>query len=462
MSLADEIINGNIAHVQQYLAMGADVNEIDQYGFTPLIEAAVCNELEIARLLLEKGAKVNGRDLTEGTALHWSVENNNVELSELLLKNGADPNAYPTYGQPPLVKPLLRHQQEIKELLYEYSADLKFAQDYINTKLIGHRFSLLGKVDIVDASGTFFEIDFEGFILEFTVALLQDSLMQFKRNFTARNLRDHFKKIQRTIDAYNNAAELLKYQQYLMDRKSYQARIRQLFSHELLLLPVGYEGHAITFVKLGQLFAKCDRGENSKDNPTVGIYRMTRPNACNFEFLEHLLYQKHSKYFVTQTIFDVLGLEFVTDFALSQQSSGNCSWANVEGAFPTMLFMQDIANQPFTKQSFEPQKQLAFSIYTQWQNWDQDWALHQCIESFYDASPARKASKTAILAAVLFQTCEFDNPKDAARINKIMTVLKTPGYEYVLKSYVKVFTELFPNHPGKKNLLELIDIYGGL
>src|SRR5262249_24160885 len=158
--------------------------------------------------------------------------------------------------QPVLVQPLLRHQQNLKELLYRHGADLKFAQDYINTKLIGHRFELVGRVDIVDHNNTFIELDFEGFILEFTLGVIQDSLLQFKNNFAARNLRSHFIELQTVIETFAIASELIKYQQHLVNIDSQSQRIATIAQRELLLLPVGFEGHAITFMKCGNLFAK--------------------------------------------------------------------------------------------------------------------------------------------------------------------------------------------------------------
>ena len=213
-SLADEIIFGTKAGVEDLIRAGADVNEIDAYGFTPLIESAVMNNAPIAELLIHSGAKVNEADLTGRTALHWSVDNSNLELTELLLKNKADPNAYTKGSQPILIKPLLRDQPEMKKLLYQYGADLRFAQDFISGKLLGHRYELTGQVDIVNAKGEFIELDFEGFYLEFTLGIIQNSLRRYKNNFGARHLRHYFRYIEDIINALNASARLIKYQQY--------------------------------------------------------------------------------------------------------------------------------------------------------------------------------------------------------------------------------------------------------
>lgn len=458
--LADAIIYNETEKVEALLKKGADVNELDPYGYTPLIEAAIANNLSMAQLLLQHRAKINGTDLLGSTALFWAAENNNIPLSKLLLANGADANAYTTYGQPVLVKPLMRRQHDLKELLYQHGASLTFAQDYIQTKLLGHRFELKGRNNILDHKGKFIEIDLEGFILEFTLAIILDSLSQFKNNFAARGMRDYFDDIQAIIDAFNVAGELIKYQQYMIDLNKYHERIDKIIEHsELLLIPMGYEGHAITFIKLGNLWAKCDRGENSKTEPAVSISRIRNPHAPNKDFIKFLLYKKHNRRFVNQEINKMLDLEPLTTLPLSSQITGNCSWANIEASIPTMFFMLLFNNKKSSARISElSEKAMAF--YFQWREWDKDRALHETIENFYFASPARKACIAALLAAVLFQTCRYDHDKDLPRINKILAIFSSfKEYTYILKSYLKIYTQEHKTNLGN-NLVQILDIAG--
>ncbi len=459
MTLTDDILNFQTDRVIARLDAGESANQIDIYGFTPLIEAAIANHLALATLLIERGADVRMKDLRGGTALHWAVENNNLPLAQLLLEKGADPNAYPRSGQPILVQPILRRQQSIKELLYKYGADLKFAQDYISAKLIGHRFELMGRVDIVNHKNTFIEIDFEGFVLEFTLSTILDSIIQLKNNFAGRTLRPYFDDLEAVIDAFVTACEFARYQQYMANRHidHYMHRLEKLAQSNLLLLPVGYEGHAITFVKCGHLFAKCDRGENSLSNPSVEIFYMPNTDLFNADFLKAFLYHRQNKYTVTTGIKQALNLTPIADIQLPSQLIGNCSWANVEAAIPAIVLMrwlQDNLNPHKTDLSHHKKK--ALYIYKRWLAWDKDWALHHCVEDFYDASDARKASRAAILAAVLAQTCKHMRSTDMGRANKILAVLETPAYRYVLDSYLKVYqgTEI------AYNLKELMDLYG--
>ena len=50
-TLADAIIQQDIQQVQNILQYGDDVNSLDQYGYTPLIESAIMDNIEIAKIL---------------------------------------------------------------------------------------------------------------------------------------------------------------------------------------------------------------------------------------------------------------------------------------------------------------------------------------------------------------------------------------------------------------------------
>src|SRR5206468_3297732 len=105
-------------------------------------ETAIIDNPKLTEILLNHGANANMQDVTGGTALQWAAENNNLALCKLLLEHGANPNAYNFSGQPVLVMPMLRRQTELRQLLLSGGANLAFAQDYINTKLLGHLFEL--------------------------------------------------------------------------------------------------------------------------------------------------------------------------------------------------------------------------------------------------------------------------------------------------------------------------------
>ncbi|HEV2613102.1 MAG TPA: Dot/Icm T4SS effector AnkH/LegA3 [Gammaproteobacteria bacterium] len=459
MSLANTIIYGEKEHVLQALQQGDDPNEIDEYGFRPLVEAAIANKKNIAELLLDHGAMVDQEDSTGRTALHWAVENSNAGLCELLLSRGANPDHYSRSNQPILMTPILRNDVVVKNILYSYKADLNFALDYINTKLLGHRFELMGQADIVDPKGRFVEVDFEGFFLEFTVGIILQSLGRYRNNFAARGMRRYFKFVRVLIGAFEIAAELIKYQQYLTNLESHSKRIDYLLSQELLIIPVAHRGHAITFVSYGDLFAKCDRGENSLKEGSICIYRVGKKSALTKKFLKQLIYEKNSPEFIQEGYKHILDLDLVMRLPLPSQITGNCSWSNVEAAIPAILFILMCQETDTDPESLRKNMDDALLFYQQWQTWDEDRAIYDCLKSLDGASVARKASKASVLGAVLFQCCYHYKTKDIERAEKIMPVLLLPEYRYILESYLEIYWRRTKTIPGQ-NLVHLLDVCG--
>lgn len=448
MSLADAIIEEDVIAVREHLRYGVNVNDIDEYGFTPLIEAAITDNLEMAALLIQAGADVNAKDMTGGTALHWAAENNNLKLAALLLQQRADANAYNFAGQPVLVMPLLRQQAQMKQLLMEHGAFLDFAQDYVNTKLLGHMYELVGTADIVDPRNNFIEVDFEGFFLEVTLAIITESLDQFQNHYAARQLRRYMNFSHVMVEALARAARLIRFQQYRVNTKKYQQEILALVKQEPLIIPVGYEGHAITFIKFGNIFVKCDRREDSRLFDNIMIYQMQRPQMLDADFVQRLLFEKMSDEFVNEDLPDLLQLVPITEIKVTAQISGNCSWANVEACIPAIFFL--LISQMSEENDVSRNKNIALNFFQQWREWNKDRSLQFCVQSFNHADPIRKACKAEILAAILFQCCTGGHPKDDERAGLILSVLMQPDYEYVLRNYVRSYCYEDQSEEGKR------------
>ena len=457
-SLADAIIDEQIDAVKAILQYGAPINQIDEYGFTPLIEAAIADNYSIAHLLINLGADPKQIDMLGSTALHWAAENNNLKLCELLLSNDADPNACNFAGQPVLVMPVLRAQQALKSLLIKFGADLVFAQDYINTKLLGHMFELVGTANIVDPKNNFVEVDFEGFFLEMSVGIIGDSLAQFKNHFAARKLRRYVYLMQVIIDVIFRADQLLRYQQYRVNIQKYQKEIQSLIKQEPLIIPIGYEGHAITFIKFGNILVKCDRREDSRLFDNVMIYRINRPAVLDSHFIQKLLYERLSDHFVNEELPAILDLQPITELKVPAQISGNCSWANVEACIPAIFFLLFGQDEEF-QENIPRFKNLALNFFSQWREWNKDRALQFCIKSFKDSDRIRKSCKAEILAAILFQSCGGGSPIDNDRAGLILSVLAAPEYESILKNYIQAYCYEDYSEEGQ-NFLRLLRAHG--
>ena len=453
MTIANDIISCRVPDFEHYLRAGETLDDIDEYGFTPLIETAITRQAHIAELLLNRGVNVNKPDVTGRTALHWAVDNADMELVQLLLQYGADPNAYTRSGLSILVYPVLRSQGPLKNLLYQYGAKLDFALDFISAKLLGHRFELVGDVDIVTTKGEFIELDYEGFILEFTVAMINDSLRRFTSSFSTRHFRQYFSALHEVMDAFTIADELLSYQHQMTLTDANRGRLAQLLQSPTLILPAASRGHALCFVRCGQWWAKIDRGENSLKEGSVNIYRITHLDALTVNFLQNFLYKKQSRRYFHEEINQQLGLVPVLQIPISSQIAGNCSWANVQAVVPVAYALQTLT----TVDDFSPEESLY--VYDAWVEWDKDRALDDCIQRFYQASAVRKASFASMLAAVLFQTCDNSKHHHVERAEKILNILTLPEYYYILKSYLDEYCIKRLTRRGN-NLLKLLDDCG--
>ena len=435
-----------------------DLNQQDEYGFTPLIEAAIAGKNDTAKLLLEHGADPNGEDMTGGTALHWACENENIPLATLLLSHNANANQFNHASQPPLVTPLLRDQNELKLLLYKHQASLVFAQDYINTKLLAHRFQLQGQVDIATHEDKLISLNLEGFIFEFSTKVLATELMFFLNNFASRPYRRYMSELSLIGSALQDTAELASYQQYQVDHQSphINQRIQELINFPIKILPVNFEGHAITLVIHEDLLAICDRRMEGEDADSIIIFRMKHPQKLSKSLIKKLIYEKKPAHTITHELPRHLGLEPLSHVMIQRQITGNCSWANVEAAVPLAFIMLSHKNQPWPH-VFD-KKHPALKFFDQWTQWNATQALNHCIEGFYTGSQARKISKASILAAILFQRCTLNKRSDQTTIDKIMPIICQGEFRFILDHYLEQYQKLNRTAAGK-NLKRMIDDY---
>ncbi len=437
MSLAETIIYASDDEAAAVLS-GADINEKDEYGLRPLIQAVICKKIKTLQALLAAGADIEQADFINRTALQWAADRGEMEFCNILLSSGANPNHYSADGQPILVNPILRQQLELVELFMRYKANYQFAQDYISAKLLGHRFELTGEADIVSPDGRFIPLSFEGFNLEFSTGLIRRSLYNFIHSIPGQKYAAYIGKLQQVLQALKNAVHLTEFVKH-KDKKPFAKVINDILDNELLLLPAAYEGHAITFIKYGDLWAKCDRGVGVIAN-TVVVSTMGNPYLANKELYQKILYEHKDAEFVGAGIAKTLVLKTLTTLPTRHQISGNCSWANVETSVPTMLFVLGYNPRIHTslRALAELQKEV-YQFYKAWVDWDQDSALDEAIEDFAAADHVRRLSKAIILGGILVQRC---NPKYSAHITrakKILSILTQPEYSFILENYCKVF-----------------------
>jgi hypothetical protein len=303
------------------------------------------------------------------------------------------------------------------------------------SKLLGHRFELVGHADLVDRQGKFHEVNFEGFFLEFTLSVMSSSLEEFARHFASRTLRGHHDGVHAIIDALHRASNLVRYQHYRLTLAEHWPAIEKHLQASIVIVPVSIDGHALTFIKQGNTWIRCDRQENAALEDTLSCYTMSATDDVQVAVMKRLLYQKNSAEVLNKPLSEALGLTKVDALPMPTQRSGNCSWANVEAVIPAMLYLF------FSEQgdAASVAKHKAMTIFHQWRRWDQQRDLHFCTESFKNADTKRRATKAELLGAVLFQSLDPTIVDDVTRAKQIFGLLANPRFDYILKHYLKTY-----------------------
>jgi ankyrin repeat protein len=158
--------DGDLESANVLLEAGADVNQVTEYGWTPLLTATNNRHYKLGRLLIDWGADVNVANKGKWTPLYLVTDNRNIEggdypvpkpdmdhleFIKILLDQGADPNArakdntlsrtiftmqwFLESGATPFVRAAQSSDTELMKLLLAYGADPKIPTDHNDTAL---------------------------------------------------------------------------------------------------------------------------------------------------------------------------------------------------------------------------------------------------------------------------------------------------------------------------------------
>jgi ankyrin repeat protein len=140
--------------VELLLAKGADVNAITPDGSTPLYIAALEEDDDMVKLLIDHGAKmdivvvamldmgdrvkellhanpdvVNVTEHGDMTALHWAAARGHLKTVQILLAAGADPDSSSASGETPLASAACIGSHEVVQLLLDHGARVDTRED---------------------------------------------------------------------------------------------------------------------------------------------------------------------------------------------------------------------------------------------------------------------------------------------------------------------------------------------
>lgn len=112
---------------EYFVALGLDVNAVDDNGKTPVMNAAIQGAPDLLKYLVSQGGKLDVRDNEGKTPLHRAASwDRGMEVCEYLIENGADIDAKDNKGFTPLD---LAATDEKKKLLQEFIRNRKQVED---------------------------------------------------------------------------------------------------------------------------------------------------------------------------------------------------------------------------------------------------------------------------------------------------------------------------------------------
>lgn len=123
-SLSEEAECGSPESLSEWLRQGSDPNEIDPYGYTPLVNACLRGCLKSAKILMNNGADVNMQAQHGYCPLHAASQNGYTELVELLLDSGAETEVKNDDGDTALLLAVRSEHAAVVDLLCKRGCDL--------------------------------------------------------------------------------------------------------------------------------------------------------------------------------------------------------------------------------------------------------------------------------------------------------------------------------------------------
>ncbi len=139
--------SANFDIVKYLIEKGAKVDNKNAWGITPLEYAIKTSNLDIIKYLVEKGANVNNKNAFGETVFYYAVQEANLEIIKYLTEKGANINEKNKDGFPFLTIALKNKKIDLVKCLVENGIDINISDKYDRTPL---HFAIINKSDEID------------------------------------------------------------------------------------------------------------------------------------------------------------------------------------------------------------------------------------------------------------------------------------------------------------------------
>jgi len=123
-SLSEEAECGSPESLSEWLRRGSDVNEVDPYGYTPLVNASLRGCKKSVQCLINNGADVNKKAIHGYSPLHAAAQNGHAAVAAILIDNGADMEARNNDGDTALMLAVRSEHTPVVDLLCQRGCNL--------------------------------------------------------------------------------------------------------------------------------------------------------------------------------------------------------------------------------------------------------------------------------------------------------------------------------------------------
>ncbi|MFZ5867999.1 MAG: ankyrin repeat domain-containing protein [Thermodesulfobacteriota bacterium] len=137
LALISAASRGDAEAAARLVAEGADVNAMDDQGWTALERASDAGHVKVVELLLGKGARVNGTN-PYGCSLVLAASRGHLGVVELLVGTGPDVNTQGANGSTPLMVAAWNGHSEVVKYLLAKGADANVKNEDCYTPLNGY------------------------------------------------------------------------------------------------------------------------------------------------------------------------------------------------------------------------------------------------------------------------------------------------------------------------------------